>query len=233
MKILKGLKNYAQNGKDSFIKVGVISYPYMSNYNDFEPLIADSSINLEFIENNISLDKFDMIILPGSKLVIKDLLWLKSNGLFEKIKEYQKTILGLCGGYEMMFNTLDDKYALENSEACIEEGFGFIDDEIVFEKEKILKKATYAIFDCKIEGFEIHHGVSKKHSISYEKENIKGTFIHAIFDNDNIRTKLFKAVNSEYKEFDFKAYKKDTIDNFISNMRNRLDVNKILENINE
>ena len=229
----QSLKNYAQNSKDSIIKVGVISYPYMSNYNDFEPLIADSNIELEFIENNISLDKFDMIILPGSKLVIKDLLWLKSNGLFERIKEYQKTILGLCGGYEMMFNTLHDKYALENSEACIEEGFAFIDDKIVFEKEKVLKKATYDIFDCEIEGFEIHHGVSKKHAISFETQKIKGTFIHAIFDNDNIRRKLFKAINSDYKEFNFKAYKKNTIDSFISNMRERLDVNKILENINE
>ncbi len=229
----QSLKNYAQNSKDSIIKVGVISYPYMSNYNDFEPLIADSSINLEFIENNISLDKFDMIILPGSKLVIKDLQWLKSNGLFEKIKEYQKTILGLCGGYEMMFNSLDDKFALENSMPCIEEGFGFIDDEIVFEQDKLLKKATYEIFDCEIEGFEIHHGVSKKYPISYETDNLKGTFIHAIFDNDNIRTKLFKAINNDYKEFDFKAYKKDTIDSFILNMKERLAVNKILENINE
>ncbi|ADG93491.1 cobyric acid synthase CobQ [Arcobacter nitrofigilis DSM 7299] len=229
----QSLKNYAQNSKDSIIRVGVISYPYMSNYNDFEPLIAHSNINLEFIENNISLDKFDMIILPGSKLVIKDLQWLKSNGLFERVKEYKKTILGLCGGYEMMFNSLEDKYALENSEACVEEGFAFIDDEIIFEKEKILKKASYKIFDCEIEGFEIHHGVSTKYPISYETDNIKGTFIHAIFDNDNIRTKLFKAINSDYKEFDFKVYKKDTIDSFISNMRNRLDVNKILENINE
>ncbi|MGB5917591.1 MAG: cobyric acid synthase CobQ, partial [Arcobacter sp.] len=215
------------------IRVGVISYPYMSNYNDFEPLIADSNINLEFIESSISLDKFDLIILPGSKLVIKDLQWLKSNGLFKRVKEYQKTILGLCGGYEMMFKTLDDKYALENSTACIEEGFGFIDDEIVFEKEKVLKKASYDIFDCEIEGFEIHHGVSEKYPISYETGTMKGTFIHAIFDNDNIRTKLFKTINSEYKEFDFKVYKKNTIDSFISNMKNRLDVNKILENINE
>ena len=69
----QSLKNYAQNSKDCIINVGVISYPYMSNYNDFEPLIADSNINLEFIENSISLDKFDMIIMPGSKLVIKDL----------------------------------------------------------------------------------------------------------------------------------------------------------------
>ena len=229
----QSLKNYAQNSKDCIINVGVISYPYMSNYNDFEPLIADSNINLEFIENSISLDKFDMIIMPGSKLVIKDLQWLKSNGLFKRIKEYKKIVLGLCGGYEMMFNTLEDKYSLENSTACVEEGFGFINDVIVFEKDKVLRKEIYNIFDCEIEGFEIHHGVSKKYPISFETQKIKGTFIHAIFDNDNIRTKLFKEINKEYKEFEFKSYKKNAINSFIKNMRERLDVKRIWENINE
>jgi len=229
----QSLKNYTQNNKNAIIKVGVISYPYMSNYNDFEPLIADESVELEFIENAIGLDRFDMIILPGSKLVIKDLQWLKSNGLYEKIKEYDKTILGLCGGYEMMFEKLHDINALENDNAISEEGFAFIDDEIVFEKEKILKKESYDIFDCQIEGFEIHHGVSKKYPISYEKSNIKGTFIHAIFDNDNIRNNIFKKINPNYKEFDFKVYKKEKIDSFVNSMKEKLDINKIWESINE
>ncbi len=136
----QSLKNYTQNSKDSIINVAVISYPYMSNYNDFEPLIADDSIHLEFVETNISLEKFDMVILPGSKLVIKDLRWLKKTGLFDTIKQYNKKLLGLCGGYEMMFEKLHDKYALENDEDIIEDGFSFIDDEIIFEKEKTLKK---------------------------------------------------------------------------------------------
>ena len=229
----QSLKNYTQNRSNAIIKVGVIFYPYMSNYNDFEPLIADESIDLEFVESNISLEKFDMIVLPGSKLVIKDLLWLKKTGLFEKIKEFNKIILGLCGGYEMMFENLFDKYALENDQVCTEKGFGFIDDEIVFEKEKTLKKSIHNIFTCEIEGFEIHHGQSKKYPLYFEKENIKGTFVHAIFDNDNLRNKLFTSINKKYIKFNFKEYKRKTIDDFIENLKNRLDVNKIMDKINE
>ena len=229
----QSLKNYTQNSKNSIIKVGVISYPYMSNYNDFEPLIADECIELEFIESAITLNRFDMIILPGSKLVIKDLQWLKSNGLYEKVKEYDKTILGLCGGYEMMFEKLHDSNLIENDNSISEDGFAFIVDEIVFEKEKILRKESYEIFDCQIEGFEIHHGVSKKYPISYEKNKIKGTFIHAIFDNDNIRNSIFKKINSDYKEFDFKEYKKEKIETFVNSMKEKLNVNKIWESINE
>lgn len=227
------LKNYTQKRKNSIIKVAVIAYPYMSNYNDFEPLIADESIELEFVESNISLKRFDMIILPGSKLVIKDLKWLKETGLFDKIKNYSKKIVGLCGGYEMMFEKLYDKYALESDQKSIEEGFSFIDDKIIFEKEKTLKKANYEISNCKIEGFEIHHGQSQKYPLFYENNEIFGTFIHAFFDNDNIRNRVFKKINSNYKEFNYKVYKQNEIDSFILNLKQRLDVKKIVEAINE
>lgn len=229
----QSLKNYVQNSKNAIIKVAVISYPYMSNYNDFEPLIADKNIELEFIETNISLEKFDLLILPGSKLVIKDLKWLKTTGLFNRVKNFPKKVIGLCGGYEMMFEKLYDKFALENEEETIEEGFGFIDDEIVFEKQKTLIKSEYKIFGCDINGFEIHHGQSLKYPLGFENENILGTFIHALFDNNNLRTKIFKEINSKYKEFDFKKHKEQEIDSFIEKLKKRIDVKRIKEAIDE
>ncbi|PLY05305.1 MAG: cobyric acid synthase CobQ [Arcobacter sp.] len=229
----QSLKNYTQDTSNTLISVAVIFYPYMSNYNDFEPLIADESINLEFVESNISLDKFDMIILPGSKLVIKDLKWLKEIGLFDRIKKYDKEILGICGGYEMMFENLYDTYALENDESCSEVGLGFIDDVITFEKDKTLQKSDYNIFGCEISGFEIHQGQSNKYPISYESNKINGTFIHAIFDNDNLRNKIFGNINPNYKEYNFEEYKKNRINTFIEELKNRLDIKRILDAINE
>ena len=67
----------------------------------------------------------------------------------------------------------------------------------------------------------------------FEKDNIKGTFIHAIFDNDNIRNKIFKEINSNYKEFDYNKYKRRTIDNFVSTLKEKIDVKKIWESIND
>ena len=228
----QSLKNYVQEKNDAIIKVAVLSYPHMSNYNDFEPLINDFNIDLDFIENSVNLDKYDMLILPGSKLVIKDLKWLKNNGLFKKIKEYKKQILGLCGGYEMMFTILKDNYLIENEKFIVEQGFGFIDDELIFQEKKILKKSSYEIFDCKkVKGFEIHHGISEKYPLFFEKENIKGTFIHGIFDNDNIRTKVFKQINKNYKEFNYKEFKKSKINDFVENMEKRIDTSFIIKNI--
>ncbi len=222
------LKNFVQQPKNKKLDIAVIAYPYMSNYNDFEPLIADDEVFVEFVSSNISLEKFDLVILPGSKLVIKDLLWLKESGLFEQIKNYKKDICAICGGYEMMFESLEDIYALENEQALKEEGFGFIPDNITFEKEKILEKKTYDLFDCKIKGFEIHHGMSKKYPLSFEKQNFKGTFVHQIFDHNAFRTKYLKAINPKYNGFDFQAYKQHTVENFIATMREKLDVQRIV-----
>ena len=225
------LKNFVQHPRNKKLDVAVISYPYMSNYNDIEPLIADDEVFVEFVSNNISLEKFDLVILPGSKLVIKDLQWLKTTGLFDQIKEYKKDICCICGGYEMMFETLDDKFALENSEALKEEGFGFIPSTITFEKEKILKKQEYDLFDCKIQGFEIHHGISNEYRLSYEKKGFKGTFVHGIFDSDEFRTKYFKSINSEYKGYGFSEYKRNSIDTFVEQMKSKLDVQRIVNSV--
>lgn len=225
------LKNFVQNAKTSKLHIGVIAYPTMSNYNDIEPLIADDEVLVEFIESNISLEKFDMIILPGSKLVIQDLQWLKHIGLFEQLKNFSKPLYGICGGYEMMFETLDDSLQIENKQPLIEKGLGFIDDTLVFQKEKVLKKESFELFGHTVLGFEIHHGISLKYPLSFENNNIKGAFVHGVFDNNTFRTQLFQTLNTHYVGFDFQAYKKKTVSNFITTMKEKLDVEHILKSI--
>lgn len=221
--------NLKQNIKNAKIKVGVIKYPYMSNFNDFEPLLADTELNVSFIEQNIDLTHFDLLILPGSKLVVKDLQWLKQNGLFAQIKNYKKQIFGVCGGYEMMFENIIDTHNIESGENEI--GFGFIDDDIVFEKQKVLNRKNYNIFNLDIHGFEIHHGVSKKGLLFYEKENIKGTFVHGVFDNDNFRAQIFKAIDSGYIGFNFEELKKNSIDSFINEIKKYINIDLVLKSV--
>jgi adenosylcobyric acid synthase len=211
------LKNFTQNCTKATKKIAIISYPTMSNYNDFEPLIANKKICVEFINSNISLDKFDLIILPGSKLVIKDLKWLKKNKLFTQLKQLKKDgkkILGICGGYEMMFENIIDNFGIETDKKTTTKALGFIDDDINFQKQKILNKKTYKLFGKKYKGFEIRYGASKKYPLYYQKDNIKGTFVHGIFNDKK-----------------FEKYTKKTIDSFIDVMVNKIDMNSILKSI--
>jgi adenosylcobyric acid synthase len=209
----QSLINYKQKKALNSKRVGVIAYPTMSNYNDFEPLIARDDISLEFIKSDIDLDSFDEVILAGSKLVIKDLKWLKEVGLFERLKRTKTKILGICGGYEMMFNRLIDRDNIESNISSID-GLGFIDDDIIFQKDKIVRRGEYLIFGKRLKGFEIHHGVSKKYPLFFEKDNIRGTFVHGIFDNR-----------------EFQEYKRETIDSFVDKMRERLDMDLVLNSI--
>ncbi|MGB5867130.1 MAG: cobyric acid synthase [Arcobacteraceae bacterium] len=208
------LQNFTQNCSKATKKVAVISYPYMSNYNDFEPLIADPDICLEFVSSNVSLEKFDEVILPGSKLVIKDLRWLKETELFEQLQNRKKSITGICGGYQMMFENIIDELCIETLEPTKESGLGFVDDNIIFMKEKVLSKKLYKVFKKDCEGFEIHHGISKKYPLSYEKNNIRGTFVHGLYDDEK-----------------FKIYKKKTIDEFVETMKKKLDIERIFSSI--
>ena len=209
----QSLLKYQQNSTQDAKKVGVIAYPTMSNYNDFEPLIADIDISLEFIQSDISLDSFDLIILPGSKLVISDLNWLKDIGLFERIRESGVEILGICGGYQMMFRKILDPDRVESQIAEVD-GFGFIDDDIIFHREKILKRGVYNIFGREVDGFEIHHGVSQHYPLYYQDGRISGTFVHGLFNDSK-----------------FTKYKRDRVDQFVDDMKSRLDIDRIVDSI--
>ena len=225
------LKNFIQDTSQKKLDVAVINYPTMSNYNDFEPLVADSEIALEFITSNVNLENFDLVILPGSKLVIKDLKWLKETGLFKQIQTLQKPIYGICGGYEMMFNLLIDSHGIENQTKSMEEGLGFIDDIIDFCEKKILKKQEYELFGCNLRGFEIHHGISQYYPLYFHKGNIKGSFVHGVFDDNEFRNKIFKEICLDYSGFDFQRYKKDTIDSFIDHMKQKIDIKTIIDKL--
>jgi adenosylcobyric acid synthase len=200
------LKNFTQDCSKSKKMVAVIKYPYMSNYNDFEPLISNDKICLEFVSSNINLDKYDLVILPGSKLVIEDLIWLKKIKLFHQLKKRKKEILGICGGYQMMFENIIDKLCIETTKPTKIKALGFIDDNIIFQKEKILKRRL----NC----FEMHHGISNKYPLEYQKENIKGTFEHGIFNDKK-----------------FEKYKDKTIENFYNTMKQRFNIKQVIQSV--
>jgi len=206
----QSLGNYRQDCTRATKRIAVIAYPTMSNYNDFEPLLANPKICLEFVRSNIDLNRFDQIILPGSKRVIDDLRWLKSTGLFTQLQhirtERTAELLGICGGYQMMFERIVDEKCIETTEPTIETGLGFIDDEIVFQKEKSLSKHGAR--------YEIHHGTSTKYPHSYRDEGLYGTFEHGLFVDER-----------------FITYEKAQIADFVEKMRPHFKLDRLLKEL--
>ena len=222
------LLNYTQDTKEAKIKVGVIHLPHISNFNDFEPLVVDREVELSFIKSPLEAKMMDVIILPGSKMVFDDLLWLRKNGFEEILKDKKKLLIAICGGYEMMFENLIDNEGVESSLKQLQ-GFGRFKGDVVFQKQKITKKGCYNLFGVMTKGFEIHNGITKKRA--KKKKNLYGTFVHGLFESDELREFFFKKVNPTYKGYDFKTYKQKAIEEYATFMQKHIDIDKILKEI--
>ena len=226
----ESIMNYIQDTTQAIIKVGVIKLPHISNFTDFEPLVADSEIELSFISNAGDAKNCDLVIVPGSKRVIDDLKWLRKRGFEAVLQDKEKNIVTICGGYEMMFERLLDPQQIESDLKEIK-GFGRFKGDIVFQKEKIVKKGTYNISDIMVDGYEIHNGTAKKRY--KESGNLFGTFIHGLFDNDAIRDKIFSKIDANYRGYNFKKYKKSAIKEFTNHIDRHVNMNDILKALNE
>lgn len=222
------LINYKQSTQYAIIKVAVINLPHISNFTDFEPLVVDPQIELHFITNPTQSDNFDLLIVPGSKRVVDDLIWLKEQGFEAVIQDKKRNIIAICGGYEMMFELIKDPQQIESKVQTIE-GFGRFKGEVVFQKEKIVKNGCYNLFGVMGNGYEIHNGVAKKNA--KKKKNLYGTFIHGIFDNDNFRSLIFKEINPLYQGYNFQEFKTKAIDNFAQHIKNHIDMERIVDEL--
>ncbi len=191
------------------IKIGVIDLPYISNFTDMDPLMQEQDIEIVLIKNPEDLeDTFDCIIIPGSKNTSNDLSWLIKKGFSKKLKDIKETgvtIVGICGGFQMLGKQIMDPGRVElsiNSKEDHLSGLGIIDIETTFYKSKQLarKELIHTPSGCQVRGYEIHHGISrlKNGKVIIESKDgllgastpggkVWGTYLHGIFDADEFR----------------------------------------------
>jgi adenosylcobyric acid synthase len=226
----QSLSNYRQRLDNAKIRVAVIAYPGLSNYNDLDVLMGDPELYIELIPAYRPLEGFDMVLLPGSKTVIRDLQWLKNQGLFEEILRFNKSVFGICGGYQMLCESLHDPDALEHDAAIVEAGLSLIDDTVLYQSPKILTRGQYPLFSyTKISGYEIHCGRMAKYPLYYQGGLSCGTHVHGIFDDDAFRTDYFKAINPHYQGYAYSDYREAEIQGFADMVEKNLDIAAILQ----
>ncbi|MBI5075201.1 MAG: cobyric acid synthase [Nitrospirae bacterium] len=156
------------------IKIVIVRLKYISNFTDFDPLAQEPDVELVYSTNPVEIENADMVIVPGSKNTVKDLLLLRNQGLDQSIsRAFAKGIdvMGMCGGYQMLGNRILDPYHAESTHAEVE-GLGLLNIETVFEKEKITCQVEAemqmvntshqlsAINYQPLKGYEIHMGRS-------------------------------------------------------------------------
>lgn len=180
------------------IDIAVIRLPRISNYTDFLPLERYPEVSVRYVKSVEEFGQPDMVIIPGTKNTLGDLRWLKASGLDHKILGVQGRVpvMGICGGYQMLGDSVSDPYNVE--EGGSEAGFGFIPMTTELEREKTTEQVHGTLFnDMSVSGYEIHAGksiFSQGHTslirlsdgsltgfINKEKM-VAGTYMHGFFD---------------------------------------------------
>ena len=186
------------------VEIVVISLPHISNFTDIEPFLAEPDVSIRIVERADQINTPHAIILPGSKNVIHDLLFLERQGFIAKLAECRDKgceIVGICGGYQMLGRVIKDPYSIESTDGEVD-GLGYLPMETVIEQDKQLTRKTgvHHISGKKVFGYEIHHGISSipvdplltfsdgtECGLSVQNGKIWGSYLHGIFDSDEFR----------------------------------------------
>lgn len=155
---------------DAALKIGVVSYPYMSNFTDFTALEAVEGVTLFYTRTLAEGLKADVLVLPGSKNTLKDLAWLRETGWDELVRTHAragKPVVGICGGFQMLGKEVRDPLGVEGPPATAR-GLELLDVSTEMAGEKITRQAAGLFFkpaaflvesfETPLEGYEIHMG---------------------------------------------------------------------------
>ena len=197
-----------KKGPDRPLDIAVIRFPRISNFTDFAPLERHPLISLRYVKKAAELGRPDLIILPGSKNTMGDLLWLRQNGLEALVKRLSAdgtAVLGICGGFQMLGERLKDPLGVEHGGEL--KGLGLLPCQTEFTGEKTRTRCLAAMeagpFEGTIlEGYEIHMGKTRRlggkafSRLADGREdgavwgNTAGTYLHGLFDTGTLADSL-------------------------------------------
>lgn len=216
-------------GQRTKVNIAVVLLRHMSNFTDFNVLEQDERVHLYYTNNPADIEEADIIILPGSKSTIDDLYHLRRNGMAEAIVKARRrgiTVLGICGGYQMMGQSVEDPDGLEGDITNMP-GLGLLPIHTTITKEKTTRQVTFEFNGQKCQGYEIHQGVSDTDEAILMADHCIGTYIHGILDNapfvDYLLRPYADKVNTE-ESFDYQAFKEQQYDRLADYLRRYVDI---------
>ena len=190
------------------LDAAVVRLPHISNFTDFMPLEQHPLLGVRYVQNVRELGSPDLIILPGTKNTVGDLLWLRQCGLEAAVQKLAKRgtpILGVCGGYQMLGRTLDDTLGSESGQPQTLRGLALLPTDTVFTAEKhraqVTATAAAPFAGASLTGYEIHTGRTAVQGSAFCTQAdgtpegcvqgaVFGTYLHGLFDSGELTEKL-------------------------------------------
>lgn len=231
------------------VNIAVVLLRHLSNFTDFDALEQDPRVHLFYTDNPAAIEGADIVILPGSKSTIDDLIGLRHSGVADAVRRARRrgaTIMGICGGYQMMGRTIRDPHRVEGDIETIP-GLGLLPITTTMTAEKTTVQVSFRLAGSdeagSMRGYEIHCGVSEvigeaqPLTVSEDgaaggcivDEHCFGTYIHGILDNSAFVERLLAPYTVKCTEcaFDYAAFKETQYDRLAAHIRKYVDINKV------
>ena len=214
--VLDSYSSQKNTSKD--LDIAVIRFPLISNFTDVDPFIEEEDCHVRYVKSTQELGEPDLLILPGSKNTIEDMMFLHKTGLANRINDLvdkkDLTIFGICGGYQMLGESISDPYEVESTHQQVE-GLGLIPMKTVMTKHKTTVRsegvAHFGEDTIPVSGYEIHMGQShfekgyqpfiklmdKNDGVITPNQKVIGTYLHGIFHNDHFREAILNEIRGK------------------------------------
>jgi adenosylcobyric acid synthase len=208
------------------LRIAVVALPSFSNFTDFDSLRAEPSVELIFCRTAEVMRDADIVILPGSKQTVDDLDWLRRSGLDRAVIAHaaRGIVIGICGGMQMLGQTIVDPTGVERAGAA--PGLGLLPIHTSMRAEKVTRNVSGTLYTdtlfcqqiatCQLAGYEIHVGETsyEAHARPFatlatidgsratwdgcvrDDGRVIGTYLHGVFDEDAFRHTFLRAARS-------------------------------------
>lgn len=228
-------KNAQLSTLSSQLNIAVVLLRHISNFTDFDVLERDPRVNLFYTNNPKDIKQADIIILPGTKSTLDDLLELRRNGCAQAILQAHRdgrTVIGICGGYQMLGQTIEDPEGIEGRIATLP-GLGLLPIHTTMGKEKTTKQVTFMFDGQECKGYEIHQGISDTDEAIMHTGHCIGTYIHGFLDNQPVIEHLLsekgKVKSKEFAAADPASFKEEQYDKLADYVRQHVDMERIYQ----
>ncbi len=239
-----------REGRKGAVAIAVPVTPWISNFDDLDPLREEPGVEVVLVEPGRPLPaEAALVLLPGSKTTIDDLLFIRRQGWDVDLKAHVRRggrVLGLCGGYQMLGRRIEDPFGIEGEAGRAVEGLGLLDVATTLTATKRLEAVTGATLadDAPLAGYEMHLGETagpdaasrpfarlaggRPDGAVSADGLVTGTYVHGLFADDRQRARWLALLGAEPSDLAYEPLVDDILDRFADHLETHLDCDRLL-----
>lgn len=240
----------AEAAEGRAIKIAVPQFARIANFDDFDPLIAEPDVAVDFVPPGRALPgDADLVILPGSKATLADLAFLRAQGWDIDLAAHLRRggrVLGICGGYQMLGSHVVDPQGIEGPAGAAAEGLGLLEVATRLTGEKTLKevRGRHLESGAAVRGYEMHVGVTEGDGVALPLLDLEGRpegavspdgqvagcYLHGLFTSDAFRAGFLGSLKARQAAgLAYEAQVEAVLDRLAAHLEHYLNLDRIRE----